>query len=163
MGLGAATFFHLAASITVAPSICSCYLSEDERLLVVGRVQSIVHHHASAKLFPDGVRWQSIHVDFNVGPDFLVREKLSWEHLKKKQTILSALERCWFYSNIICTGSFSALWGGCGSRGTATDILIRRLVIQSACQCPWARYWTQSCSWIWMGEWVMLHKALWVL
>lgn len=58
-------------------SFSSCYLSENEGLLVVGRVQSIVHHHASAELFPNGVRRQSVHVDFNVSADFLIREKLS--------------------------------------------------------------------------------------
>lgn len=50
----------------------SSYLSEDEGLLVVGWVQSVVHHHTCAKLLPDGVCRQPVHVDLHIRADFLV-------------------------------------------------------------------------------------------
>lgn len=48
------------------------YLSEYEGLLVVGRVQSVVHHHTCAILFPDGVCGQTVHVHLHVCAYFLV-------------------------------------------------------------------------------------------
>lgn len=58
-------------------SVFIWYLSENKGLLIVGRVQSVVHHHTCAELFPDGISRQSIHVHLNICADFLVRQKLS--------------------------------------------------------------------------------------
>lgn len=63
------------------------YLSEYEGLLVVGRVQSVVHHHTCAILFPDGVCGQTVHVHLHVCAYFLVWQKLSGNHLKRKSVI----------------------------------------------------------------------------
>lgn len=48
-------------------------LSEDERLLVVVRIQAVVHHHARAELFPDGVGGKAVHVHLHICADLLIR------------------------------------------------------------------------------------------
>lgn len=63
----------------------SQYLSEDEGLFIVGGVQPIVHHHACAKLLPDGVRRQPVHIHFNICANFLVWQELSREYLRWKE------------------------------------------------------------------------------
>lgn len=60
------------------------YLSEDEGLLVIGGVQSIVHHHACAELLTDGISRQAVHVDLHIRADFLIRQELAGEHLKQR-------------------------------------------------------------------------------
>lgn len=49
------------------------YLSENERLFVVGWVQAVVHHHAGAKLFADGVGGKAVHIHFDIRADLLIR------------------------------------------------------------------------------------------
>lgn len=53
------------------------HLPEDERFSAVDGIQAIVHHHPRAKLFPDGVRGQAVHVHLHVRADLLIRQKLA--------------------------------------------------------------------------------------
>ncbi len=48
-------------------------LPEDEGLLVVVRVQAVVHHHTRAELFPDGVGGKAVHVHLHIRTDLLIR------------------------------------------------------------------------------------------
>lgn len=43
------------------------YLSEEERLLIVDGVETIVWHHLGPILLSDRVGWEAIHVHFDVG------------------------------------------------------------------------------------------------
>lgn len=81
-----------------------CYLSKDKGLLIVGGVKAIVHHHTSAKLLPDGVCWEPVHVHLDICANFLVRQKLPREDLKRK-TRLNTSEGATF---IIITVKYSA-------------------------------------------------------
>lgn len=69
----------------LSPTEANVYLSEDERLFVVGGVQPVVHHHTCAELLPDGVRRQPVHVHLDVRADFLVGQELPGENLEYKK------------------------------------------------------------------------------
>jgi len=56
-------------------------LSEDERFLVVDRIESVVWHSAGPEFLADCVRRQSIHVHLDVRADLLVREELAGDDL----------------------------------------------------------------------------------
>jgi len=60
------------------------YFSEDKRLFVVDRIEAVVRNRSCPKLFAYRVRRQAIHVHLNVRSNFLVRQKLSRDHLYTK-------------------------------------------------------------------------------
>lgn len=62
--------------------INQAYLSKNERFLVVGGIEPVVHHHAGAKLFAYGVGRQAVHVHLHVGADLLIRQELAREYLR---------------------------------------------------------------------------------
>lgn len=68
---------RMTVSIIASLSCLASYLSENKGLFVVGWIQSIVHHHACAELFPNCIRRQAVHINFNVCANFFVRQKLS--------------------------------------------------------------------------------------
>lgn len=65
-------FIHCSKWVLSETPLPFLYLSEDKGLFIVGRVQSVVHHHSCTKLLSDGVCWQPVHVNLNICANFLV-------------------------------------------------------------------------------------------
>ena len=62
--------------------MCSgSYLFEDERLVVVVRVNPISGDHAGLEPLTDGVGGQTVHLHFYVGSYLLIGQQLSTDHL----------------------------------------------------------------------------------
>jgi len=60
----------------------SSYFSEDERLLVVDRVDAVAGHDLRAELAPHRVRRKSEHVHLHVRPQLPVRQELAGNDLQ---------------------------------------------------------------------------------
>ena len=77
------------------------YLPEDEGFLVVDRVETVVWHHASPELFPDRVRRKAVHVNLNVRPYLLVRQKLTGYDLCEERSRSMWGRSTWFKVKVI--------------------------------------------------------------
>ena len=53
-------------------SRCTC-LSEQEWLLIIDGIETVVWHHFGPVLFSDGVSWETVHVHFDVSSNLSVR------------------------------------------------------------------------------------------
>ena len=68
------------------------YFSEHERIFVIVRIQAVVWHGLCSKLASNRVGWQTVHVDFYVCADSLLRQELTRYYLN--QTIQFTLQFC---------------------------------------------------------------------
>ena len=98
---------HSLVVLNIFGHVSLVYLSEEERILVVDGVESVGRNQTRPEFFPDRVGGQTVHVYFDVGADFLVRQELTGDDLiiKPKQSKKIAENSC----SYTCTEHWAAI------------------------------------------------------